>query len=92
MTSPHRYLTRMVIFMAIAIAVVGVLYQPVTQAFLANAALNGLIIGAMVLGVLYIFRQVWMLNAEVAWIEAFRSQRPGVSMNVMMPLITTRLR
>ncbi|MFQ5971780.1 MAG: flagellar motor protein MotA [Alphaproteobacteria bacterium] len=77
MTSPQRYLTRMGVFMAVTIIVVIALNRPLSQAFLANSVLNGVIVGAMVLGILYIFRQVWMLNGEVAWIDAFRSHQPG---------------
>lgn len=79
MTSPHRYLTRMGIFLLAAVIVAGALSGPLFQSFQANSALNGTIIGVLIVGVVYILRQVWMLNAEVAWIEAFRSQRPGMS-------------
>tara|TARA_B100000700_G_scaffold306687_1_gene382147 strand:+ start:467 stop:1543 length:1077 start_codon:yes stop_codon:yes gene_type:complete len=40
--------------------------------FLANAALNGLILGVLALGVIYNFRQVLQLYPEVSWIENFR--------------------
>ncbi len=87
MTSPQRYLTRMGLFLIAAIAATGALYVPLLQAFLANAALNGLILSVLVLGILYVFRQVWMLNAEVAWIEAYRSQQPGLSVRMSPKLL-----
>ena len=52
---------------------------PLSQAFLANVPLNGLIVAVLVFGVLYVFRQVWMLFAQVGWLEAYRAGEPGVS-------------
>ncbi|HLI20684.1 MAG TPA: flagellar motor protein MotA, partial [Stellaceae bacterium] len=40
--------------------------------FMGNPAVNGVIVGILVAGVFYIFRQVLQLNPEVAWIERFR--------------------
>ncbi len=87
MTSPQRYLTRMAIFLVGALVTVGLLNRPLLDAFFANAALNGLIVGALILGIFYIMRQVWTLNAEVAWIEAFRTQQPGMSVQVAPRLL-----
>ncbi len=79
MTSPQHYLTRMAIFLLIATAAVGALYNQLSQSFMANPAINGVIVFVLALGILYIFRQVWMLNVEVNWIETYRSERPGLS-------------
>ena len=46
---------------------------------MANPALNGVIILVLIVGIVYVFRQVWMLNIEVGWLDTFRSQRPGLS-------------
>jgi len=73
MTRPHRYLIRMTLFLAAVAGVAFILYPPLQSAFMANAPLNGLIVGVLVLGIGYNFRQVAMLYPEVAWIEAFRS-------------------
>jgi hypothetical protein len=54
-------------------AVAAMVFQPLREAFLANAPLNGLIVGVLVLGIFYNFRQVFMLDPEVTWIEGFRS-------------------
>ena len=71
MNNPRRYLIRMLLFIvAVLLAIVG-LYTPLSEAFMANPALNGLILGVLVLGVIYIFRQVILLMQEVAWIEIF---------------------
>ncbi|MGE0650489.1 MAG: flagellar motor protein MotA, partial [Alphaproteobacteria bacterium] len=71
------YLFRMTVFLAIVAAACGVLGQPIVRAFMSNPALNGLIVGVLVLGVLYTLRQVFMLRHEAAWIAAFRHRREG---------------
>ncbi|MEC8585893.1 MAG: flagellar motor protein MotA, partial [Pseudomonadota bacterium] len=48
--------------------------------FLANPALNGMILAALLIGILFALRQVVRLRPEVAWIESFRRQQPGLSM------------
>lgn len=92
MTSPQRYLTRMAIFLVAALAVIGGLYMPLSAAFMANPALNGIIVLVLVVGIAYVLRQVWMLNVEVNWLETFRSQRPGLSVTdppkLLAPLAT----
>ena len=79
MTNPRIYMTRMAIFLAVTIAGVAVLHKPLIEAFLANPAINGIIVVVLVLGILFVFRQVWVLNVEVRWIQAYRSLQPGVS-------------
>jgi hypothetical protein len=79
MTQPKRFLTRMIIFL-VAVGIVAVLLFPMLKnAFIANAPLNGMIIGVMVFGLGYVFRQVWMLYPEVEWIESFRHDQMSVS-------------
>jgi hypothetical protein len=79
MTSPQRFLTRMAIFLLLAAAAVGVLYEQLFDSFMANPFINGVIVFVLVFGILFVFRQVWMLNVEVNWIETYRSERPGLS-------------
>jgi hypothetical protein len=59
--------------------VVGVLFGQLYEAFLANPGLNGLILGVLLLGIVYIIRQVYQLNGEERWIHNFRSGKPGLS-------------
>ncbi len=72
MNQPRRFLVRMILFLAAVVSVAGILYQQLWTAFMANAYLNGSILGVFLLGILYNFRQVMMLYPEVAWIEGFR--------------------
>jgi len=77
MTYLRTYLTRMAIFLALAIIGAGVLHQQLIEAFLANPAINGIILVVLVLGILFVFRQVLMLRSEVDWLQAYRRQDHG---------------
>ena len=79
MTRPQRYLVRMIFFLVAFAAVAALLYAPLKGAFLANSVFNGMILGVLLLGIVYIFRQVLLLYPEVAWIERFRRSQPGAS-------------
>lgn len=79
MTRPHRFLVRMAVCVAV-VALLGALLWPRLQdAFLANLAINGTIVAVLLLGILFIFRQVMVLTPELAWIEAFRRGRSETS-------------
>jgi len=79
MTHPRRFLVRMAMFLAIVVAAAGAVYVPLATAFMANAALNGLILGVFVLGMAYNMRQVIQLRPELTWIESFRSRSGSTS-------------
>jgi len=76
---PTRYLSRMILFV-VAVAIVGALLFPgLSRAFLANPALNGVILAAMIIGIGYAFRSVLGLRPEIAWIESFQARRPDAA-------------
>ncbi|MEE9301157.1 MAG: flagellar motor protein MotA [Alphaproteobacteria bacterium] len=81
------YLTRMIIFAGLAVLGAALLFGPLKNAFLANPALNGLILGVMVLGVAYIFRQVVTLRVDAGWLEGFREGGTGFEPESAPPLI-----
>mgnify|MGYP007046932755 CR=1 FL=1 len=89
MTNPRRFLLRMVLFLIAVLAVAVFLFEPLHGAFMANAPLNGLIIGVLVLGVIYNFRQVVMLYPEVSWIERFRQNGAGTSQDSQPRLLSS---
>ncbi len=80
MTNTNAYMTRMGVFLVLAIIGAGVLHRQLIEAFSANPAINGIILFVMLLGILFVFRQVLMLRTEVNWIEVYRSQAPGMSL------------
>lgn len=79
MNRPNRFLLRMAAFL-VAVAVVAVILAPgLSQAFLANPGLNGLIVGVFLVGIIMNFRQVLMLKPEVEWLESWRRGQPAPS-------------
>lgn len=72
MTQPSRFLGRMGLFLLLVLGVSGLLFQALSSAFMSNAALNGVIVGVLLIGIVHAFRTVTMLRAEVTWIENFR--------------------
>ena len=69
----------MLIFLAAVGAFAFILGDGLISAFMANPGFNGFIVGALLLGTVYIIRTVLILVRDVAWLESFRSNRPGLS-------------
>jgi len=74
MQRSHRFLLRMSVFLGLVAALAYGLHGPLLAAFLGNPAVNGVILGILVAGIVYIFRQVMLLDPEVDWIERFRKR------------------
>jgi biopolymer transport protein ExbB/TolQ len=72
MTDTTKYLTRMVIFLAVVGVGIAFIGQNLVSFFLVNPLLNGLILGVILTGIFLNFRQVGMLGPESRWIERFR--------------------
>jgi hypothetical protein len=77
MNRPQRYLIRMSLFLVIVAGACALLAPKLTDAFVANALLNGMIIGVLFLGIVYIFRQVFILRPEVDWLQDLRRESSG---------------
>lgn len=91
MTDPRRYLVRMIIFLVAVLVVAGVLFVPLADAFMANAALNGVILGVAVIGILFVFQQVFRLAPEAAWIDSFRNNMSMQRDPVLLAPVATLL-
>ncbi|MBC8036077.1 MAG: MotA/TolQ/ExbB proton channel family protein [Rhizobiales bacterium] len=77
---PRVYLVHMMVFTLAVTILVLVLLPGLTAAFMANAGLNGVIIGALVLGMFHSYRMVWRLFPEVRWINSFRDSEADADM------------
>jgi hypothetical protein len=80
MTNPQRFLNRVLVFLLFAVGVAGALYEVIWRAFTHNPALNGLILGMLLVGIAYNMRRILLLKPEARWIEAFRTNQPGLSL------------
>jgi hypothetical protein len=74
MNRSSRFLIRMAVFVVLVAALAAALFRPLSTAFMGNPGINGVILGILICGIVYIFRQVLMLNPEIAWIEDFRER------------------
>jgi hypothetical protein len=69
----------MLVFLILCALVLVVLYKQIVFAFMANPGLNGLIVAALIIGILLAFRQVIRLFPEVNWVNSFRLADPGLA-------------
>jgi hypothetical protein len=72
MSRPRRVILRMLLFVALVLALAAALGRPLVAAFMGNPGVNGVILGILLAGIIYVFRQVWALGPEIDWIEGFR--------------------
>jgi len=72
MTDPRRYLVRMLMFLLVVVVIAALLHAPLTRAFMGNPALNGVILGALFLGVAFTFRQILRLMPERRWLTSIQ--------------------
>ena len=79
MTRPNRFLFRMAVFLAAVAAVAVLLHDGLMLAFAHNPALNGLLFGVFLAGIVLNFRQVLLLRPEVEWLESWRRGQPALS-------------
>jgi hypothetical protein len=77
MNRSRRFLVRMVVFLVLVAALAMALGRPLVAAFMGNPGVNGVIIGILIAGIAYIFRQVLLLDPEIDWIENFRHLEAG---------------
>ena len=98
LTRPQVFLWRMTLFLVLAVLLAIILDGQTAQlrrSFMANPGLNGLIIGVLIVGVVYAFRQVLRLFPEIHWVNNFRISDPGLKVDkppVLLAPMATMLR
>ena len=92
LSPPRVFLVRMVVFLILVGFVALILYRQIRTAFLANPALNGLIFGVAVVGVILGLRQVIRLFREVRWVNALHKPGTDVPPPVLLAPLTTVIR
>jgi hypothetical protein len=73
MTRPTTYLIRMLVFLVLVAAAVGVLSPTLWVIYWNNPGLNGLILLVLAIGIAWNLRQVLRLSPEVTWVEHYQS-------------------
>ena len=82
MRGPHRFLARMAVFLVLVAALAVALGRPLLAAFMGNPAVNGVILGILIAGIIYIFRQVVLLRPASFWIDDFRERLANRELSV----------
>ena len=79
LSSPRIFLVGMVVFLTFWALVAIVLYKQIWVAFLANPALNTVIIFVLAVGITRAFWLVIRLFPEIDWVNGFRLADPGLA-------------
>jgi len=81
--SPNRFIQRMIIFIILNLILGFFLISSLSDAFLTNPVINGLIFSVLGFGIIIIFRQVYTLRPEIQWIEGYkRNKAKGLTGNL----------
>ena len=92
MSGQRPFLLRMSLFLALVVGVVVVLSGTLAEAFFANSVLNGVILGALIIGIVYNFRQVLLLKPDSGWLAAVKqAEVPGASTSARKPRLLAPL-
>ncbi len=78
-SEPRIYLVRMFLGVVFVVLITAILFDTLWQSFLANVAINSVILGALGLGIIYTFRRVTTLWPEIRWVKEFRRAEPGLT-------------
>jgi hypothetical protein len=90
LTRPQVFLWRMSLFLILAVLLAIILdgqTQQLRHSFMNNPGLNALIIGVLLVGIVYSFRQVLRLYPEINWVNNFRISDPGLSTDKTTPVL-----
>jgi hypothetical protein len=93
-SNPLPYLIRMLLFLAVVAAIAWVLHVDLLRVFNNTPILNTVIVGVLVLGIFFVFRQVIILWPEVRWLRRYIHREEGAppphaeQVNLLAPLAT----
>src|SRR5689334_10320168 len=92
MSSPLPYLVRMLVFLAGVAGLAYWLHEDLFRIFEHTPQLDAVILGVLVLGIFFVFRQVIILWPEVSWMRRYRNREEDSpvplsdSVNLLAPL------
>jgi hypothetical protein len=79
-TGPGRYLFWMTVFLAAVGVIAVLLIGPLEEAFMANMAINGLIVVVLLIGILYTYLQALSIAPAARWLVRFRTSEDSSSL------------
>jgi hypothetical protein len=92
MSTPLPYLIRMLLFLVAVAGLTYVLHEDLIRVFLHTPILDGVIMGVLLLGIFFVFRQVILLWPEVNWMRRYQHRDVDAallstdSINLLAPL------
>jgi hypothetical protein len=92
MSSPFPYLVRMLVFLAAVGGLAFTLREDLLRVFHNTPILDSVILGVLLLGIFFIFRQVIILWPEVKWIRRYQNREANApppaaeSVNLLAPM------
>jgi biopolymer transport protein ExbB/TolQ len=72
MSTPLPYLVRMLLFLVAVAGLTYLLHEDLIRVFLHTPILDGVIVGVLLLGIFFVFRQVILLWPEVNWMRRYQ--------------------
>jgi len=81
LSGPQTFVWRMFLFLVLTGLIAAIIHEQIQANFDKNQALNSLIVGVLIFGILFIFQQVLRLYPEVRWVNSFRISDPGLAMD-----------
>ncbi|MFW5661825.1 MAG: hypothetical protein ACOC05_10630 [Oceanicaulis sp.] len=86
-TGPGQYILWMAVFLAAVVLIAAMLNRPLADAFQANPAINGLILGVLLIGILYTFQQALAIAPSARWLVRLHETDDPARMPAPPPLI-----
>ncbi len=80
-----KYLLRIVFFLVFILFVLNLHYDKLLNFFLTNQTLNSIIIFVILLGILYILRQLFVIKGELSWLNNILRNVSGTKTSIRSP-------
>ena len=80
-----KYLLRIVFFLVFIIFVLNLHYDKLLNFFLTNQTLNSIIIFVILIGILYILRQLFVIKDELSWLNNILRNVSGTKTSIRSP-------
>ncbi|MCW5737609.1 MAG: flagellar motor protein MotA [Enhydrobacter sp.] len=92
MSSTLPYLIRMLLFLGAVMGLAVTLHQDLVRVFLNTPVLNSVILGVLIIGIFFIFRQIILMRPEIEWMRRYQHRDPAApppsaeSVNLLAPM------
>ena len=80
-----KYLLRIVFFLVFILFVLNLHYDKLLNFFLTNQTLNSIIIFVILMGILYILRQLYVIKGELSWLNNILRNVSGTKTSIRSP-------